>query len=343
MAHTLALVGFGTVSQGLARLLVDKADVLEQQHGATFRVTTIATHSRGTLHDPAGLDLSAALRAAQTGSLEAYPGDDLKRWDGVQAIQNSGAQVVVENTPTNLDDAEPAMTHFKTALEGGQHVITANKGPIALAYKALEQLAQKHHVHLLFEGTVLSGTPILSLARCGLGGCHISQIKGILNGTTNYILSQMEEGMGYDEALRRAQALGFAEADPSADVDGWDALAKVVILANVLMGANLSVGDVKREGIAGITATDVARAKAEGRRWKLIGSARREGETIKASVQPTLIPLDDPLAGVGAAMNALTFYTDVLQSVTIRGVGAGGPQTGFAVLSDLLELHRRLS
>lgn len=337
----LALIGFGTVAQGLVKLLIEKEEELAQDHGARFRVTTIVTHRRGSLYGPDGLDLRAVLRAAQSGNLKAYQGSACA-WDGHQAIIQTNATVILENTPTNLRDGEPAMTHIKAALGLGKHVITANKGPIALAHRELEALARARGAHLLFEGTVLSGTPILSLAKYGLGGCRITELAGILNGTTNYILTQMEAGMGYADALKKAQELGYAEADPTADVEGFDALAKIVILANVLMGANLKPKDVACEGITRIGAKDIASAKSEGKRWKLIGRAKREGDAVSASVKPTLIPLEDPLASVGAAMNALTFGTDVLKSVTVTGAGAGGPQTGFALLSDLLELHRRL-
>ena len=338
----LAFIGFGTVAQGLAKLLVEKKADLAQRYGARFHVVAIVTQRRGSLYDPDGLDLNAALSAARSGSLEKCAAH-AKGWDAHKVITESNADVILENTPTNLQDAEPAMTHVKTALAWGKHVITANKGPIALAHRELTALAKARDAHLLFEGTVLSGTPILSLAKYGLGGCRITELAGILNGTTNYILTQMESGMGYADALKQAQGLGYAEADPSADVEGFDALAKIVILANVLMGADLKVADVEREGITRISTDDIKSAKAQGKRWKLIGRAKLDSDAVKASVKPTLVSLDDPLASVGAAMNALTFGTDVLKSVTITGAGAGGPQTGFALLSDLLELHRRLA
>lgn len=337
----LALIGFGTVAQGLTKLLIEKEADLAQRYGVRFQVTAIVTQRHGSLYDPDGLDVRTALRAAQSGNLEECAAS-AKGWNALKVIAKANANVILENTPTHLSDGEPAMTHVKTALALGKHVITANKGPIALGHRELEALAGAHGAHLLFEGTVLSGTPILSLAKYGLGGCRITELKGILNGTTNYILTQMEAGLGYADALKQAQELGYAEADPSADVEGFDALAKIVILANVLMGADLKPTDVACEGITHLGAKDIASAKTEGKRWKLIGHAKREGNVVKASVKPTRIPLDDPLASVGAAMNALTFSTDVLKSVTITGAGAGGPQTGFALLSDLLELHRRL-
>lgn len=341
MAHKLALIGFGTVAQGFAKLLLTQAGLIQQQ-GAEFQVVAISTHSRGSVVDPSGLDVNAALEAVQSGTLDNYPGGE-KGWDNLKIINESGADIVVENTLTNLDNGEPALSHFKAALQQGRHVVTANKGPVVLAYPELKSLAKANNAHLLIEGTVMSGTPVLNLAHFGLGGSRIHEVQGILNGTTNYILTQMETGMSYDDALKQAQDLGFAEADPTADVEGWDALAKVVILANVLMGADLKVNDVDREGITHISIGDVEKAKADGQRWKLIGRVKKEGDAVNASVKPMLIPLSDPLAAVGAAMNAITFYTDVLKSVTITGAGAGGPQTGFAILSDLLELHRRLS
>jgi len=339
MVHKLALIGFGTVSQGLAKLLLEQTEKIKQQ-GAEFQVVAIATNSRGSVYDPEGLDLNAALEAVQAGSFDNYSGGK-KGWDSLKIINESNADVVVENTLTNLDDGEPALSHFKASLQQGKHVITANKGPVVLAYSELMELAKANNAHLLIEGTVMSGTPVLNLSHFGLGGCNIHEVQGILNGTTNYILTQMETGMSYANALKQAQELGFAEADPTADVEGWDALAKVVILASVIMGVDLKVSEVEREGITNISIDDVEKAKADGKRWKLIGQVKNENGSVKASVKPMLVSLSDPLAAVGAAMNAITFYTDVLKSVTITGAGAGGPQTGFAILSDLLELHRK--
>ena len=192
----------------------------------------------------------------------------------------------------------------------------------------------------LFEGTVMSGTPILNLIRETLAGCTISEVKGILNGTTNYILSRMEENMAYEDALKKAQELGYAEAVPDADVLGWDALAKVTILANAVFGADNKPSDFQCEGITGISVDDISKAKAEGKRFKLIGKVWRDGDTVKGSVGPEQIEMTHPLAGIMGATNALTITTDLLGDVTIVGPGAGRVETGYSALIDIIQCAR---
>jgi homoserine dehydrogenase len=191
----------------------------------------------------------------------------------------------------------------------------------------------------MIEGTVMSGTPVINLARCTLAGNEITAIRGILNGTTNFILTNMEAGRSYEDVLAEAQKLGYAEADPTADVGGFDALAKVTILANVLMGENVKPDDIPCEGITQITLDDIEKAKAEGKRWKLIGEIKKEGGKVTASVAPMMIDLSHPLAGVMGAVNAVTFTTDLMGDVTVNGPGAGRTETGYSILIDLLEIH----
>jgi homoserine dehydrogenase len=219
--------------------------------------------------------------------------------------------------------------------------VTTNKGPIALHYRELAGLAAESGAQLRFEGTVMSGTPVLNLARETLLGSRITEVRGILNGTTNFILTRMEEGMDYPTALGQAQSLGYAEAVPDADVLGHDALAKVTILANVLFGASLTPSDSPCSGITEINRELIARAKVDGKRYKLIGRVWRSGDEVKASVGPQLVPMTHPLAGVTGATNALTFTTDTLGDVTIVGPGAGRRETGFSVLADLLSIGGR--
>jgi homoserine dehydrogenase len=249
--------------------------------------------------------------------------------------------VLFEATYTDIKTGEPATSHIRAALERGVHVATTNKGPLALHYRELAELAAKKKVQFLFEGTVMSGTPVLNLIRETFAGAEIQEIQGILNGTTNYILTRMEEGMSYEAALKKAQELGYAEAVPDADVLGWDALAKVTILANVAFGAQLKPTDSPCEGITKITSADIAKAKAEGKRYKLIGRIWREGGTVKAEVAPRLVDLAQPIAGVMNATNALAITTDALDVVTIVGPGAGKKQTGFSLLNDLLTIVRK--
>ncbi len=339
----LVFLGFGTVGQGLAELLLAKRDELKRRYGFEWTVTGIADTLKGSAYDPAGIDLAKALALAGKGESLAALDRGGKGWDALAMAQRADADVLLEATYTDIKTGEPATAHIKAALARGVHVVTTNKGPLALHYRELADLAAKHDVEFLFEGTVMSGTPALNLVRETLAGAAIVEMQGILNGTTNYILTRMEEGLSYEDALKKAQELGYAEAVPDADVLGWDALAKVTILANVVFGASLRPGDSPCEGITKITAADIAKAKADGKRYKLIGRVWREGGAVKAAVSPRLVDLSQPLAGVMGATNAVAIKTDALGEVTIVGPGAGRAQTGFAMLTDLVHIARRRS
>lgn len=340
MKFNLAFIGFGTVGQGLARLLHSKRSGLRTRHGFEYEVVAVSDLRLGAVFDREGLDTGELLRLAQgEGSIDRYPGG-VKGLSALDSIRRTNCDVVVEATWTNLKDGEPGLTHVRTALENGKHVATSNKGPIALRYRELADLAREREVVLRFEATVLSGTPALNLGSEALGGAAFSSIRGILNGTTNYILTRMEEGVSYGEALRKAQELGYAEADPTADVEAWDPAAKVTILANVLMDGDVELSGVEREGITNISSSDVEQAKKEGLKFKLLAKARREDGEVVASVTPERIPASDPLAGVGGVLNAITFSSDVQKDVTVIGPGAGGDSAGFALLSDLLAINR---
>lgn len=338
----MAFIGFGTVGQGLTEILVEKKEMLADKFDFHFKVVAISDIMKGSIYDENGLDMIKILDLVNKGKkLEEYP-TGTKGMDSLATIKETNSNTIVEVTYTDVKTGEPALTHIKTALSSGKNVVSSNKGPVIKQAAELLNLAKSRNVHYGFEGVVLSGTPSLNLARFTLAGTNITGFKGILNGTTNYILTQMEEGMSYDEALSKAQGLGYAEADPSGDVEGWDALGKVIILSNVVLGKNLGWEDVKRKGITEITIDDIEKAKAEGKRWKLIGSSEVKSDgSIKAKVWPELLPLSDPLAGVGEATNALTYYTDELGPVTIVGPGAGRRETGFSLLIDLLEINRK--
>jgi homoserine dehydrogenase len=264
--------------------------------------------------------------------------------DPLEMIERCEADIIAELTYTDIQTGEPATTYIQKALQSGKHVVTSNKGPAALHYPELRDLAKKKKVHFRIEGTVMSGTPVFTLYEGGFAGNTVKEIKGILNGTTNFILSKMEmDNMDYREALALAQKLGYAEADPTADVEGFDALAKIVILSNVILEGNVRPSDVKREGISAISRDMALAAKQEGFRYKLIAQTKRDGFNITASVSPQKLPLSDPLAGVMGAQNALTFDLDLLGKVTIQGPGAGKTETGHAILQDMLAIHRHLS
>ncbi len=342
MTYNLAFIGFGTVGQGLAEILLESEEELYRDYGFRFKVVAISDKLKGSVYHPNGIDLRQALDMVREGkSLDDFPEAAATGWDSLKTIKESNADIVIEVSWTDLKTGEPALTHVRTALQSGKHVVLTNKGPIALAVNELEQLAKENCVELRYEGTVLSGTPAINLGRYNLAGAKITMIQGIVNGTTNYILTEMEKGLSYEDALKQAQELGYAEADPTGDVEGWDAVGKVVILTNVLMGQKISKDDVYREGITKITADDVKSALEQGKRWKLIASAKVNADgTVTASVKPEMIPLDHPLASVSGPTNALTFHTKYVDQVTIVGPGAGKLPTGFALLTDILDIHR---
>ena len=337
----LAFIGFGTVGQGLIEILLEKKELLAEKFDFHWSIVAISDTMKGSVYDEKGLDAEKILNLVKSGKkVDDYP-SGIKGMDSIDTIKETNADTIVEVTFTDVKTGEPALTHIKTALNAKKNVVSTNKGPVVKEVLNLLNLAEKNRVFYSFEGVVLAGTPVLNLAKYTLAGNKITGFKGILNGTTNYILTRMEEGTSYEDALKKAQELGYAEADPTGDVEGLDALGKVVILTNVVLGKKLTWKDVERKGITAISKEDVEKAKAEGKRWKLIGSAEilKDG-TVKAKVLPEKLPLNDPLAGVCEATNALTFYTDELGPVTIIGPGAGRRQTGYALLIDLLNMNR---
>lgn len=336
----IVLVGFGSAGQGLARILARSQSWISAQHHTDLIIVGVATHSRGTVYNASGLDPATLLQHIQhNNSFSRHP--DSIDWDTVTLLERAEADALVEVSPTALQTAEPATQYIHKAFSRGWHVVTANKGPVACYYNALRHTADTSGLYLGIEGTVMSGTPALRMCWSSLSGGQIHELRGIVNGTTNYILTQMERGLSYSDALAEAQRLGYAEADPSGDVEGYDAAGKAVILANVLMGAELKLEDVQREGITGISAEMVGQAQQAGERWKLIAHVWREGQQVHAQVQPMRLALSHPLAGVGGATNALTASTEWLGDVTIIGPGAGSEATGFALLSDLLAIGKR--
>jgi homoserine dehydrogenase len=342
MHFKLAFIGYGTVGQGLTEILLEKKELLEEQYDFQWTIVAISDIKKGSVYDKNGLDMKKILNLVEEGKkLDEYP-SGIKGMDSIETIKKTNANTVVEVTFTDVKTGEPALTHIITALKEGKNVVSTNKGPVVKQAVDLLKLAKDKKVHYGFEGVVLAGTPALNFAEYTLAGNKVNGFKGILNGTTNYILTRMEEGMSYNDALSKAQDLGYAEADPSGDVEGLDALGKVVILTNVVLGKKISWTDVELKGITQITSEDIKKAKSEEKRWKLIGSAEIQSDgTVKAKVWPEKLPMSDPLAGVGEAINALTFFTDELGPVTVVGPGAGRRETGFSLLIDLLNINRK--
>ncbi len=338
----LILVGFGTVGRGVAESLLAVDPVLSAS-GFEPRVVAVVDPVVGSVRCEGGFDLATLLGLADAGEpLTDHPGAEPLA-DLAEVLERAEGDVLVELTPTDLRTGEPGLSHVRAALEAGLHVVTTNKGPIALAYRELSDSARSAGVQLLFEGTVLAGTPVLNLCAAGLMGAGIRSIRGVVNGTCNFILTEMEGGTGYAEALVEAQRLGYAEADPSADVEGWDAAAKVLILANCVLGADLEIGDVRRTGITGLTVGDIEAARAHGKTWRLVARIGRSDNGWDAAVAPEEVDREDPVGSLTGPSNLLVFDTEALGEVTITGPGAGRRATGHAVLADLLAVHRSMT
>jgi len=333
--YNLALIGFGGVNRALAEVIRDEPQRFHAL-GFELRVVAITDLAFGSLVQADGVDLAAILAMPRGASFEGLPGGSSEPRNE-EVIRNSPADIVVEATFTSPVDGEPAVSHVKWAIESGKHVVTTNKGPVALRGPELSQLAAENGVRFEYEGAVMSGTPVIRLAHKMLGGLQLSAVQGILNGTSNYVLGRMEAGLRLDEAIAEAQEHGYAEADPTADIGGSDVRLKVAILANELLGAGIQPSDVETKGIQDISSDDVAQALADGFRWKLIGEARREADgRVVATVQPIALPSDHPLAGIAGATNAVSFTTDLLGAVTVSGPGAGRVETAYALISDIM-------
>jgi homoserine dehydrogenase len=331
----ILLVGFGTVGQALATLLIKERDWLVKTFGFEPQVTAIMD-SQGSCRDDNGLDLALALKVkAKTGTVRNYPDKSRRETLGSNVISDTEAETMIETTPSNFKNGEPGLSNIKRALSSKKNVVTTNKGPLALAMSALLELANHRSLQFRFSGTVGGGTPFLSFASKCLPGEKIVGVQGILNGTTNYILTRMEDGsLSFAEALDEAQKKGYAEADPGNDVEGLDSAAKIVIIANWVMKQRLSLKDVEVNGISGISLENVKQARRSGSRIKLVG--RIEGS--RGFVKPERVPRSNPIC-VPDTLNALTFTTEHTRDVTLIGQGTGGEATASAVLRDLVDIR----
>lgn len=332
----IVLVGFGVVGRSFAELIENASRKLELDYGLRPKIVGIADQ-KGTAISDRGIDLGKALESKKRRGDLGELGDEVYRpgGKGVDLIREADAEVVIESTPTELTKGEPGLSHVKTALQCGRHVICTNKGPLAIAMPALMELAHHNEVMFKFSGTVGGGTPVLDFAKKCLEGSKIRSISGILNGTSNFILSKMtSDGVAMEDALAEAQRLGYAEADPTYDIGGFDTACKLVITANYVMGSSLSIKDVDIKGITDVTKDDIAAARAEKSVIKLIG--RVQGG---AKVSPERVLTTHPL-NVSDTFNAICFDTYPAGEITLVGKGAGGMETATSILRDLIEIRR---
>ena len=315
MRADLVVIGFGNVGRRLATLFDELAERLARDWDLSCRIIGSSTRRGG----PPALDLIERLRQS-----------------------DAPLRVVVETTTLNIADGQPAIDHVRAAIAAGCHVVTANKGPVAFAYADLAAEAASAGVSFRFEGAVMDGIPVFNLVRETMNGVEIRGFRGIVNTTTNHIISALEAGEAFAPALARMQAEGIAEADASLDIDGWDAAAKTAALANVLMDARITPHDVDRRGIGEETGRAARAAMARGTRLRLVASARRDGGgRLQAAVMPTELAPHDLLANIHGTANALIFQTDLLGDVAICQLGGDLTQTAYALVSDLIAIRRQ--
>lgn len=329
--YSLAFIGFGNVGRALVGLLKDKREELREKYGIEWRITGIASRRIGWLVNRHGFDVEALLQGDYQAPFTAL---NLQQW-----LDTVKADVLFENSSMNPQTGEPAVDYIRHALIYGAHVVTANKGPIVHAYHELRDLAKAKGKHFLFEATVMGGAPIFSLFREALPAANLKRFRGLLNSTTNLIITEMENGLTFDTAVKKAQDLGIAETDPSADVDGWDAAVKVSALATVLMDVPVKPQDVNPQGIRALTPEIVSAARAAGKPYKLVCQAKRGDDgKVTASVRPEQVDLTDPLASVRGASSIIQFQMDTLYGLTLSEQDPDAVTTAYGPLADFITI-----
>jgi len=340
MQIPLLLVGFGHVGQRFVRLLEESRPALSAI-GIEPTVVGVATRHSGLLFDEAGLDPFQAVRSIAPDDLSTSRASPARDYTARLRSLTAETRLLVETTPLDVRSGEPAIAHVRAGFAGGAHVISANKGPAAFAYAALRREAEAAGLSFLFEGAVMDGIPVLNLVRECLPATTIRGFRGVINSTTNHILTAMERGASFAEALARMQAEGVAEADPSLDVDGWDAAAKTAVLANVWLDAGITPRAIRREGISAETATRVAAVRAQGRRLKLVARAARAGDGVDAAVELQELEPTDPLASLDGQGNAIEIDTWPAGRIVITQRDGGLEKTAYALVSDLVTVATR--
>lgn len=339
----LAMLGFGNAGQAFAALLLDKRIEIMKQFDVNVQVTAIATASKGTLMDAEGIDLAKCLVELQKNGKFSPQTTGYCTLNTSQILETADYDAVVELTPLDIHSGQPAMGYIEYALTQGKHVISANKGPLAHGAVHLKTHAERSGVYYLHETTVMDGTPVFNLVEETLPLCRILEIQGILNSTTNFVLDEMAAGNTYEAAMEEGRRRGFVEADPSLDIDGWDASAKLTALMNVLMGTDIRPKDIHRTGIAGVTPDDIKAAAGRDRVIKLLCRGRFEAGEPVGTVEPVELERSHPYASISGTSSIVTLYTDLMGAVTVIEHDPEIEQTGYGIFSDLIRLIRRIT
>lgn len=338
----ICLVGFGNAAQEFCRMIITKSSEIKEDTGYEIRVTAIAGRSKGSIINSIGIDLTKALREANNSGRFDPNAEDTVTMETLQVIRSCSANLLVELSTLSIYDGQPAINHIEAAFDMGMHVITGNKGPIAFKYQELRYNSKEKDLQFLYETTVMDGTPIFNFVKYTLPGCKVLAFKGILNSTTNFILEEMENGINYDEAITEAKRRGFAEADPSLDIDGWDAAAKTATLLNVLMDTNINPTQIDRQGISHITLEEVKNAKDKHCKIKLLCEGYVEDDIVKGRVHPVYISSNDTFSSIDATSSVLSITTDLMGEVQIIEKNPEIQQTAYGIYSDLLTLIKNL-
>lgn len=328
--YKLALIGFGHVGREFVRLLESKQARLRDHYGIEFQWTGVASRRIGWVADGKGLDPQALLENHFPEPPRWGPPKNVREW-----LDAGDADVLFEASSLNRHTGQPAIDHLKAALERGAHAISANKGPIVHAYRELHELARARGRKFLFESAVMDGTPIFSMFPHSLPAVELRGFRGILNSTTNVVLTEMEKGLTLEEAVQRAQQIGVAETDPSDDLDGWDAAVKVAALVIVLMDVPITLEEIERIGIRSVSPDQVRAARAAGMRYKLICRAERTPNGVRASVRPEQLPMTEPLALLEGTTSALRFDLDVF-GLSIIEHKPGVIATAYGLVGDFI-------
>jgi homoserine dehydrogenase len=314
----LLLIGLGNLGRRFCDILVEKGPQLETDFGLRLLLVG-AADSRGSAYDAGGLDPAQISAIKQAGGTVAdYPGVGSTGESGADLVARRDADVLCEASPVNLDQrGEPGLTHIRTALRRGLHVATPNKGPLVVAYQELHQLAAENGVQLRFDGTVAGGLPALYLGQRDLRGATVHRIEAVPNLVTGYILELLGDGLSWEKAIERAREEGALEADPSFDLEGWDAAAKLVILVNAVMDIPAKIEDVDRTGITGVGMGDIREARGAGRVYKLLATAERKPRNrVEMQVAPILMPTRHFLASLGRKQMGVVYHTDIYGTIS---------------------------
>jgi homoserine dehydrogenase len=337
----IAFVGFGNVARSFARMLSERRAHLDEDYGLRWKTTAIATGAHGCITSDVGIDLVEAVACVERGGSLTDLAGTAAASGSAEVVAGCKADILLETTPLDIVLGEPATTYVRTALTRGLNVVTANKGPVAFAYAELKAIAVERGVCFHFEGAVMDGAPVFNLVERCLPGARVLGFSGVLNSTSNLILTEMEAGRSFEDALREARRRGITEVNADYDIDGWDAAVKAVALANVLMTADARPAEVDRQGIRGVSIADIESARADGNALRLVARGERSTSGTRLTVRPERVPSTSILGSVRGTSNALVLQTDLMGEIAIIENDPGIEQTAYALLSDMIAVHER--